>query len=196
MKKMLIRGGSIPAGVGVTKSYVDIVAPELLKDQIEVINRSRPKDTSFEGVWTFYEDIDIFKPEILVIHFGVDDIFRPVYRSEFKENMVQLVRLARQRFDPKIFLLTSHTFENSVAMDAANIFYKTIREVASDLDCMLVTVHLWWMSYIDESGKKLKDFVQSDSAYPNDEGHKIFAKILLEKVKTKLKTEKTDECYY
>jgi lysophospholipase L1-like esterase len=140
-------------------------------------------------VRTFYEDIDIFRPEFLVIHFGIDDIYRPVYRSEFKENLVQLVRLARKSFDPKIFLLTSHTFDNSVAMDAANIFYKTIREVATDLNCILVMVHLWWMSYVDESGKKLQEFVQGDGSYPNEEGHKIFAKILLDKFRVKLKTE-------
>jgi hypothetical protein len=36
--KLLIRGGSIAAGLGVIRSYVDILTESLLKKGIEVIN--------------------------------------------------------------------------------------------------------------------------------------------------------------
>ncbi|HQG66770.1 MAG TPA: SGNH/GDSL hydrolase family protein, partial [Smithella sp.] len=88
--KLLIRGGSIAAGYGVNKGYVDILQ-NLLRDKgIDVINRSRYRETSFEGIETFQEDIGRFRPDILVVHFGVDDAFEYVYRSEFQENIVQL----------------------------------------------------------------------------------------------------------
>jgi len=39
--KLLVHGGSISAGFGVSKSYVDIIKESLLPKGIEVINRSQ-----------------------------------------------------------------------------------------------------------------------------------------------------------
>jgi lysophospholipase L1-like esterase len=176
--KILVRGGSIAAGRGVKEGYVDILRHRAAGSGMEVLNRSRNGDTSFEGVWTFYEDIDAFRPDILLLHFGVDDIYRPVYRSEFKENMVQIVRLARRRFKPDIFLLTSHGFENSIEMEAASIYYRVLREVSADLRCGYVPVHLWWMNYLIHSGMTPGGLVQEDSRYPNAAGHALYARII------------------
>jgi len=106
--KLLIRGGSIAAGHGVIKSYVDILKESLLKKGIEVINRSRYRETTFDGIGTFNEDIANFGPDILLVQFGVDDAFEYVYRSEFQENIVQMIRLARLRFNPVIFCYFPH----------------------------------------------------------------------------------------
>lgn len=177
--KLLIRGGSIAAGHGVTKSYADILTEELLKQKIEVINRSRFKENSFDGIRTFNEDIDFFKPDILLLHFGVDDTFQCVYRSEFQENLVQLIRLARIRFNPIIFLATSHTFDHPYDMDAVNIFYRSLRIVASDLDCELIPVDHFWAGYLEEHHLCHKDLILSDSRYPNEIGHQVIAEVMI-----------------
>ncbi len=180
--RILVRGGSIAAGKGVEAGYVDILKGQIEKNGLEVINRSRCGDTSFEGVWTFYEDIDAFRPEVLILHFGIDDIYRPVYRSEFKENLVQIVRLARQRFNPDIFLLTSHGFDTLVEMEAASIYYRALREVSIDLSCGYVPVHLWWMHSLGVSGTASGEFVQGDARYPNEAGHKIYARAISDRL--------------
>jgi lysophospholipase L1-like esterase len=177
--KLLIRGGSIAAGHGVEKSYVDILAESLHKKGIEVINRSRYRETSFDGIGTFNEDIDKYRPEILILHFGVDDAFQYVYRSEFQENIVQLIRLARLRFNPFIFLATSHTFDNPNDMDAVNIFYRSLRIMANDLDCKLIPVHSYWDGYLEEHNLCSTDLVQSDSRYPNERGHEVIAEAVI-----------------
>jgi lysophospholipase L1-like esterase len=177
--KLLIRGGSIAAGLGVTKSYVDILIESLLKKGIEVINRSRYRETSFDGIGTFNEDIEFFGPDILLVQFGVDDAFGYVYRSEFQENLVQMIRLARLRFNPVIFLATSHTFDNPHDMDAVNIFYRSLRIVASDLGCELIPVHNYWAGYLEDHNLCSKDLVLSDSRYPNERGHQVIAEALL-----------------
>jgi hypothetical protein len=177
--KLLIRGGSIAAGYGVVKSYADILRESLLKKGIEVINRSRYQDTSFDGIGTFNENISDFAPDILIIHFGVDDAFGYVYRSEFQENLVQMIRLARFRFNPSIFLATSHTFDNSFDMDAVNIFYRSLMIVASDLDCGLIPVHSYWAGYLEEHNLCSKDLVLSDSRYPNERGHEVIAEAMM-----------------
>lgn len=177
--KMLIRGGSIAAGYGVTKSYVDILQEFLHNYSVEVINRSRYKETSFEGIGTFYEDIDCFRPDILVIQFGVDDAFGYVYRSEFQENIVQLIRLARLRFNPVIFLATSHPFDDNHDMDAVHIFYRSLSIVATDLGCEFIPVHSYWSNYLQECNLCNRDLVLSDTRYPNERGHLVIAQAML-----------------
>lgn len=180
-KRLLVRGGSIAAGFGVKKNYVDIVSETF--NGVEVINRSRYKDTSFQGVRTFDDDIDAFKPDILALHFGVDDAYHPVYRSEFKENLVQIVRLARKRFNPEIILLTSHPFQNQYEMDMIYIYYRVIREVATDCACELVPVHVFWAGVIEEKGLMMKDFVQQDERYPDEQGHALYAEAFISKLR-------------
>ena len=127
----LRQGSAFPAGMSISSGIT------MRRVGVELINRSNPKETSFEGIETFSRDIEPFRPDILILHFGIDDAFSAVYRSEFKENLVHIVRLARASFRPEIFLLTSHTFDNPHEMDAANIYYRTIREVAVDLGCKI-----------------------------------------------------------
>lgn len=177
--KLLIRGGSIAAGHGVMKSYVDILNESLLSKGVELINRSRFGDTSFDGIGTFNEDIDFLRPDILLIHFGVDDAFSYVYRSEFQENIVQIIRLARGRFNPYIFLATGHTFDNGNDMEAVNIFYRSLAIVASDLGCPLIPVHSYWAGYLKNHHLCFEELVQSDSRYPNERGHAIIAESVM-----------------
>jgi lysophospholipase L1-like esterase len=177
--KLLIRGGSIAAGFGVTKSYVDILTPSLLGKGIEVINRSRYQETSFDGIGTFHEDIANYEPDILLIQFGVDDAFGYVFRSEFQENLVQMIRLARLLFNPVIYLATSHTFDNPHDMDAVNIFYRSLRIVATELGCELIPVHSYWAGFLAEQNLSSKALVQSDSRYPNERGHQVIADAMM-----------------
>jgi lysophospholipase L1-like esterase len=184
--KLLIRGGSIAAGLGVIKSYADILTEFLLKKGIEVINRSRYRETSFDGIGTFIEDFANFGPDILLVQLGVDDAFGYVYRSEFQENLVQMIRLARLRFNPVIFLATSHTFDNPHDMDAVYIFYRSLRIMASDLGCELIPVHNYWAGYLEQNNLCNKDLVLSDSRYPNERGHQVIAEAILTWLSKKL----------
>jgi lysophospholipase L1-like esterase len=180
--KILVRGGSIAAGFGVTRGYVDILRDHYAPEGIEVINRSRIGETSFEGMGSFGEDIEPFHPEILILHFGIDDAFSAVHRSEFKENLVHIVRLARERFDPLIILLSSHSLDDPHEMEAVGIYYRTIREVATDLYCEMLPLHTYWAGYL--LGRKLSsaDFLQKDARYPNEKGQEIYAEAIIQKL--------------
>lgn len=177
--KLLIRGGSLAAGFGVIRSYADILKESLLPKGIDVINRSRFQETSFDAIGTFSEDIDIFRPDLLLIQFGIDDAFRSVYRSEFQENLVQLVRQARLRFNPEIFLATAHTFDDPAEMDAAAIFYRSLRIVASDLGCDLIPVHAYWAGYLFDHQLTSRELTGADSRYPNERGHQVIAAAMM-----------------
>ena len=177
--KLLIRGGSIAAGFGVIKSYADILRDNLQQKGVEVINRSRYRETSFEGIETFSEDIAAFSPEILLLHFGVDDAFGYVYRSEFQENIVQIIRRARSLFNPLIFLATGHAFDNPHDMEAVNIFYRSLRIVSVDLDCKSISLDRYWSGYLAKHHLSASDLVLSDPRYPNEKGHEVMAEAIL-----------------
>ncbi len=187
--RILIRGGSIAAGFGVSRGYVDILRDYYTPKGIEIINRSRVRETSFEGVGTFGEDIEPFRPEILILHYGIDDAFSAVHRSEFKENLVHIVRQARDRLDSLVILLTSHSFDVPSEMEAVGIYYRTIREVATDLYCEMLPIHTYWAGYL--LGRKLSsgDFLQKDSRYPNEKGQEIYAEAIIQKMNRLLQTE-------
>lgn len=180
--KLLIRGGSISAGHGVSRSYVDILRERYVPGGLEIINRSRAGDTSFDGVSSFYEDIDPFSPEFLLLHFGVDDAYSGVYRSEFKENLVRIIRLAMTRFYPVVLLASSHPFESEGDMTAMNIYYRTMKEVAGDLYCEMIFIHVYWAGYLLGNREQHRDFVQKDERYPNERGHEIFAEAVMQKL--------------
>jgi len=180
--KLLIRGGSIAAGYGATRRYADILAERLLPRGVEVIVRARHRETTFDGIATFAVDIDPFRPDILLFNFGVDDAFQGVYRSEFQENLVQMIRLARVRFGPQVVLATSHTFDDPHDMDAVTIFYRSLNVIASDLDCILIPVHHHFAGYLEEKGLASKDLTGPDPRYPNDRGHEVIAEAILEGV--------------
>ena len=177
--KLLIRGGSIAAGLGVTKNYGHILQEALQCKGIEVINRSRYGETSFDGIGTFAKDIADFQPDILLIQFGIDDAFGYVYRSEFQENVVRMVRRAQLGFNPAIFLATAHTFDDPCDIDAADIFYRSLRIVAQDLGCRLIPVHSYWDGYLEEHHLHNKDLVLADSRYPNERGHQVIAEAMM-----------------
>jgi len=177
--KLLLRGGSIAAGYGVSRGFADILRESLLKKGIEVINRSRFRETSFEGIETFDEDIAGFEPDILLINFAVDDAFLYVYRSEFQENIVRMVRRARLHHSPDIYLATSHAFDDPEEMEAVYIFYRSLRIVAQDLGCELIPVHAYWAGYLEEHHLLGKDLLLADSRYPNEHGHAVIAEAVL-----------------
>jgi lysophospholipase L1-like esterase len=176
---LLIRGGGIAAGCGVARGYADILRDWCRPKGITLINRSRPGDNSFDGVRSFEHDIAPFRPRLLIIHFGIDDAFGCVYKSEFKENLVRMVRSARACCDPVIIMPTSQSFESSYYLQPACFYYQIIRDVCVDLGCEMVPVHAYWNRIVEEQGVTHADLVQQNVLYPNERGHAIFAKALI-----------------
>ena len=185
--KLLIQGGSIAAGFGVKKSYFTILEEEKDLGGFELLNVSQKGSTTFDAIWSFEENIYIHKPDILLLHYAIDDAYYPVYRSEFKENLVQIIRLSRKSFNPVILLATSHPFENSYEMNMIYIYYRTIREVAVDLGCTLIPVHTFWAGFIEERNSALHEYTQNDYRYPNEKGHRIYSEVILNHLKRLLK---------
>jgi len=188
--RALIRGSSISSGVEVKKSYVSIAQEMLSSLNVTLFNRSSPRETSFDAVRTYDSDISPFSPDLLVLHFGIEDAYSSIFRSEFKENLVQIVRLARKDMIKNIALMTSHTFDNEYEMQTIEIYYRTIREVALDLHCHFLPLHFFWIGFIVENEQKNDNLLLQDCRLPNDKGHEIYARVLIDFI------NKIKELYY
>ncbi|MCX8123560.1 MAG: SGNH/GDSL hydrolase family protein [Spirochaetes bacterium] len=181
MAIICVRGGSISAGYRVKTSYIDMLSNDEVIKQHKIINISKIGDSSFEGVWQF-DNVILHKPDILILHFGMDDIYRPVYRSEFKENLVRMVQKARAVSIPHIILPTLHLVKNQYDMDAVDVFTRTAREVALDMNCLLATVHIEWINYLYETGNSIDSLLTIDDRYPNEQGHFLIAEAIKKKL--------------
>lgn len=182
MTRILIRGGSIAAGQGIQRCYADILKDWCVSRGIECINRSRTGENSFDAVRTFHKDIAPLRPDVLILHFGLDDAFGCVYKSEFKENLVRTVLLTRAQRNPLIILPTSQAFEDPWYMEPACFYYRIILDVCRDLCCELIPVHARWNGLIMEGGLKHSDLVQANVLYPNERGHEIFAELIISRL--------------
>jgi len=182
--KILFRGDAIAAGKGCSKSYINLIKVNNKNVGWEIIDKSHIIDNTFDANWTYETDIKPYRPDILVLHFGINDAYYPVYRSEFKENLVQLIRRVRIDFNSEILLITSHPFENIYDMEMVYIYYRTIREVAVDLHCHLLPLHTWFRSYCEENSVALNTLFQRDTRYPNQIGQELYSKAIELKLKS------------
>jgi len=162
--------------------FADLVATDQSFSGHNIYTIAGYGHTTFDLIWDFDEEIGSLCPDILILQFGVDDMFRPVYRSEFKENLVQTIRRARVRFSPEIILCTTHLFRTRYENDASEIYNRTTREVAADLECHYIPIHLLWMNHIYEKGVDVDDLLETDSRYPSQAGHNITAAAVMKKI--------------
>jgi len=179
---ILFRGGSPLSFSEGIRTYPRIIAEDTCCQHHNIHTVTHRGDTTFELIWDFDEEIALLRPNILILQFGVDDMFRPVYRSEFKENMVQAIRRARLQFAPTIILCTTHLFKTRYENDAAEIYNRTTREVATDLDCLYIPLHLVWMNHIHEKGVDVQDLLETDSRFPSQSGHNLTADAVMKKI--------------
>jgi len=181
MATIVIRGSSIALGYNCSTSYVQMLRNDEELSNHTIINISNMGDSSFQGVWQF-EEVIAHRPDIIIIHFGMEDIYRPVYKSEFKENLVRMVQKARESSIDSIIFPTLHIVEDKAQMEAFEIYTRLIREVAFDLHCALATVHLEWMNYCYVTGNPVKTLLQDDERYPNEKGHSLIAQAIKKKL--------------
>ena len=69
-------------------------------------------------------------------------------------------------------------------MDMINIYYRTIREVANDLYYFFLPIHFFWLNYLHENNFNIQNFLLKDTRYPNEKGHKIYCRAVINKLLT------------
>lgn len=103
--KILFLGDSLTAGVGAsdyTKSFPHLVAEKIAQinnSQIEVLNLAEPGATSFTVLNDQINKIGNFKPELVFLWIGTNDVHNQISLSLYNENMEKIIN--KLKLDPK-----------------------------------------------------------------------------------------------
>jgi acyl-CoA thioesterase I len=98
-RTILVFGDSLSAAYGLApeQGWVALLA-QRLKTQgygYQVVNASMSGETSAGGLERLRRALELHRPEIVVLELGANDALRGLPVSEIRENLAQMVRLAR-----------------------------------------------------------------------------------------------------
>ncbi|WP_458699573.1 GDSL-type esterase/lipase family protein [Sulfurospirillum sp. 1307] len=156
--KVVAFGDSITYGYKVDrdKTYPGQLANLL---QVEVINAGKNGELSAQGLRRLPEVLDKYNPQILIICHGGNDILRKKSLYKLKENLINMVKIARKR-NIHVVMIGVPTVE-LISLSTAQIYY----EVAEELNVPLES---------DALEKILADdSLKVDYVHPNAKGYEI-----------------------
>jgi lysophospholipase L1-like esterase len=158
--KIVAFGDSITFGYRVDK---DKNYPSKLSKLLgaEVFNQGVNGEQSFEGLKRLPAILEKYKPQILVICHGGNDILRKKSLVQAKENIANMIKLARAQ-DIHVILIGVPKFE-ILSLATAQMYY----ELASELDVPLEDSAL--ETILNDSNLKL------DNVHPNEQGYELLS---------------------
>ena len=185
---IVCHGHSVPAGYFATPKVDTFHAYPLLvhvgiKDRfpfavVNVIVTAIGGENSEQGAARFERDVLSLKPEVVTIDYGLND--RGIGLDRAKAAWTAMIRAA-QASKVKVILLTP-TGDLSANLDDENDplcrHARQIRELAAQYGVGLVDSLAAFRAYV-KAGGSLKDLM-SQVNHPNEKGHAIVAKLLLE----------------
>jgi lysophospholipase L1-like esterase len=156
--KIVAFGDSITKGVGAKKSYPERLG-EILKTA--VINEGVPGETSDEGLKRLPKVLEKYKPDIVILCHGGNDILRRYNLADTKKNLQHMIELIHEN-NAKVLLIGVPNFSGfSMSVEK---FYE---ELADEYDLLFIPEAL--AQIINNPDLK------SDSVHPNDKGYELLA---------------------
>lgn len=161
--KILTFGDSLTYGYGVSKelSYPSKLS-ELL--HVEVINEGISGELSAQGLTRLPALLDRYKPQVLVLCHGANDILKRNDLSSTKDNLNKMVALAKEK---GIFvLLVGVPSYEILTFSVPSFYYEVAKENGIEIE--------------DKSLKKIleSDELKSDQVHPNKLGYELMAKYI------------------
>ncbi len=167
--KVVAFGDSITYGYRVDKDKNYPSQLSLLL-QTDVINAGVNGEVTSEGLKRLPKVLEKYKPQILIICHGGNDIIRRKSLFKAKENIKQMIKLAREK-NIFVVLVGVPTVE-VLTLSTAQIYYEIATELNVPLD--------------DNSLEKVlgDSYLKIDQIHPNEEGYKILANSLANLITT------------
>jgi len=176
-------GDSFTYGWGVTKGYLcslrEMISDKYPGSKINLINGGSPGDTAKGGVYRVWQDVIRHNPDLVIIQFGLNDLYSGFGTDEFYQNLSRIVKEIREKTDSEIILVTSTTVEDKEQNKIIYTFYDQIVECGKEFKVPVVKVHEYWEKRI-AMGSSLPFLVQNDGIHPNEAGHLIMAEAIME----------------
>lgn len=173
-RKILIIGDSVTEGYGVPKTlaYPTLVEKELKKKdkRIKVVNAGSSGSTSASAFARLKWHLKV-KPEILILALGGNDGLRGIQPEATKKNLKKAIELAKSQ-NVKV-ILAGMQMPFNYGPDYRKKFAAVYRELTKEHDLTLIPFLLKGVGGV----KKLN---LADGIHPNEKGHEIVAKNVLE----------------
>lgn len=179
--KYVALGDSLTAGVGtssIKSSYPYLLSQKLSsKNNVILANFAHAGDNSEEILTTQLPKALAYKPDLITLLIGINDIHNLKSTNEFKENLTHIVSQLKDT-GARIYLLSipylgsdkTVFFPYNFILDLrTRQFNNIIKKIAGDFG----------VNYIDlYSLRKSANFYSSDQFHPSEEGYKEWAKII------------------
>ncbi len=167
--KIVAFGDSITYGYRVDKNKNYPSQLSLLL-QTDVINAGVNGEVTSEGLKRLPKVLEKYKPQILIICHGGNDIIRRKSLFKAKKNIKQMIKLAREK-NIFVVLVGVPTIE-VLTLSTEQIYYEIATELNVPLD--------------DNSLEKIlsDSYLKIDQIHPNEEGYKILANSLANLITT------------
>ena len=183
-------GDSITAGGEATRPeliywqrWADSLRAKYPRTEIKAINGATGGDTTAMGLVRLEEKVIKQKPDLVLVAFGMNDHNIPgvgVPLDAFAQNLRTMIDRVRQSTDAEIILISafppnpkwhfgSHRMEQ---------YAQATEQVAREKDCAYADVFHNWQTIVEM--KKPEDLLGNNINHPNDFGHGIYYRVLMQ----------------
>ncbi len=165
---ILAYGDSLTYGLGTTeeKSY-----PAILQQlsRRHVVSFGIPGERTAEGLSRLPETLDEYRPQLLILCLGGNDILHRIGQSEIEQNLERMVAVSREHGVP--VLLIGVPLPSRRELKTAPLYFDISRKLEVPLEADILPEVL--------SDRALK----SDIIHPNAEGYRLIAEAIYKKLK-------------
>ena len=176
-------GDSLTQGWMTRKGYVDFLHDMLVEryhNNIEMINRGIPGNTSDDGLERLRRDVLDRAPDLVLLQFALNDAYMGSSPGRLKKNLKSMIVRIRLDTTAEILLLTSSSIYNQTEDKVADTFYDAITSLAEEEKLPVAEVHSYWKRKISQ-GIDHGMLVQGDMVHPTVEGYRLMAEAVMEK---------------
>lgn len=180
---IIVIGDSLTRGWMVSQGYVDflrrMIPEKYARANVTVSAQGVPGDSSGDGLYRLERDILRHDPSLVMIQFGLNDLFIGESPDRFETNLHTMVERIKDTLSSEILLLTSSLIFHNGESQRAQAYYDRIIETGEDFNIPVVRVHEYWKKQI-ESGTDHGSLVQFDRVHPTEEGYYLMARAIME----------------
>lgn len=175
-------GDSITAGYGVRKGFPyfwrEMLQQKYPEARIKLINSGIAGDTTADGMARLDWAVLSYLPDLVTINFGINDAIMGIGLYEFKSNLKNIVQDILYGPGSEVLLLSSQPLETPTYDELVVQYYKTIADVANEMEIGFVDVYEAWKKRIKE-GIPLSKLILPGLDHPDEAGYKIIAEELM-----------------
>ena len=173
-------GDSLTYGWMVRRGFFDRFCDAIEKRYVNAslvrFNEGVPGDTAKDGLARLPAVLHR-RPHLMLVQFGLNDVFSGVSVSSFAVNLTRIIEGARQE-EVAPWLVVSSPPALSHDAAAARPFYDAIRTLGEKCDIPVADLDRYWRQRCDPADPAGALFLD-DGVHPNDDGYALVAEGLL-----------------